>query len=123
VEEGFEAALERKKRETPLRIKIDGEAVPDMNSLNAHTLSSLYETFTPDEAFRLGGKREIHFTPRNGSRTDITGAELSALAAPCPGLRRIGSIQALNTELSARHTQRNGKQSPPLVPENLDFAE
>jgi hypothetical protein len=36
--------------------------------------------------------------------------ELSALAAQCLGVRRIGDIDTLNTELSAWDTQRNRKQ-------------
>jgi hypothetical protein len=81
-----------------------------MDNLNTHTPSSLYETFPPDEAFRLAQKLEIHFTPKHGSWLDIAEVELSALAAQCLGSRRIGSIQTLNAELSAWHTQRNQKQ-------------
>jgi hypothetical protein len=81
-----------------------------MDNLNTHTPSSLYETFTPDEAFRLARKLEIHFTPKHGSWLDIAEVELSALAAQCLGSRRIGNIQTLNVELSAWHTQRNKKQ-------------
>jgi hypothetical protein len=81
-----------------------------MDNLNTHTPSSLYETFTPDEAFRLAQKLEIHYTPKHGSWLDIAEVELSALAAQCLGSRRIGNIQSLNGELSAWHTQRNQKQ-------------
>jgi hypothetical protein len=70
----------------------------------------LYETVTPDEAFRLARKPEIPFTPKHGSWLDIAEVELSALAAQCLGSRRIGSIQTLNAQLSAWHTQRNRKQ-------------
>jgi hypothetical protein len=81
-----------------------------MDNLNTHTISSLYETFPPAEAFRLAGKLEIHFTPRHGSWLDIAEVELSALAAQCLGTRRIGDIAALNVKLSAWHTWRNQKQ-------------
>jgi hypothetical protein len=82
-----------------------------MDNLNTHALSSLYETFSPEEAFRLAQKLEIHFTPKHGSWLDIAELELSALAAQCLGTRRIGDIKTLNAELSAWHTQRNQKQT------------
>jgi hypothetical protein len=81
-----------------------------MDNLNTHTPSSRYETFSPDEAFRLTQKQEIHYTPKQGSWLDIAEVELSALAAQCLGSRRIGSIATLNAELSAWHRQRNQKQ-------------
>jgi hypothetical protein len=81
-----------------------------MDNLNTHALSSLYETFPPEEAFRLARKLEIHFTPKHGSWLDIAELELSALAAQCLGTRRISDIETLNAELSAWHTCRNQKQ-------------
>ncbi|MDR2596893.1 MAG: transposase [Treponema sp.] len=34
-----------------------------MDNLNTHKISSLYETFEPEKAFRLAQRLEIHFTP------------------------------------------------------------
>jgi hypothetical protein len=84
--------------------------VPVTDNLNTRALPSLYETFPPARAFRLTQKLEPRFTPKHGSRLDMAEAELSALAARCPGDRRIGDIDTLNTELSAWDTQRNRKQ-------------
>lgn len=81
-----------------------------MDNLNTHTISSLYETFSAKEAFRLAQKLEIHFTPKHGSWLNIAEIELSSLANQCLGLRRIPSIDALNSELSAWYMQRNTKQ-------------
>ena len=81
-----------------------------MDNLNTHTSSSLYETFSPEEVFRLAQKLEIHFTPKHGSLLDIVEVELSARATQCLGTRSIGSIAALNAELSAWYTERNQKQ-------------
>jgi hypothetical protein len=81
-----------------------------MDNLNTHAISSLYESFSPAQAFRLAQKLEIHFTPTHGSWLDIAELELSALAAQCLGTRRIGDIETLNAELSAWHTCRNRKQ-------------
>jgi hypothetical protein len=81
-----------------------------MDNLNTHTVSSLYQTFPPEEAFILAQRLEIHYTPKHGSWLNIAEIELSALAAQCLGSRRIGDIQTLNTELDAWHTRRNKNQ-------------
>ena len=81
-----------------------------VDNLNIHTISSLYETFPPEEAFRLSQRLEIHYTPKHGSWLNIAEIELSALATQCLGDRRIGDIETLNIELSAWHNQRNRTQ-------------
>jgi hypothetical protein len=81
-----------------------------MDNLNTHVISSLYEAFSPEEAFRLAQRLEIHYTPKHGSWLDIAEIELSALAAQCLGTRRIPTIETLNKELSAWETKRNDDQ-------------
>jgi hypothetical protein len=81
-----------------------------MDNLNTHTISSLYETFTPEEAFRLAQRLEIHFTPKHGSWLNIAEVELSAMTAQCLGKRRIPGINSLNEELAAWHVMRNQNQ-------------
>jgi hypothetical protein len=81
-----------------------------MDNLNTHNFSSLYETFVPEEAFRLSQKLEIHHTPKHGSWLNIAEIELSAMARQCLGKRRIADIRTLNDELSNRHTKRNYNQ-------------
>jgi len=83
-----------------------------MDNLNTHVISSFYEAFPPEEAFRLVQRLEIHYTPKHGSWLNIAEIELSALAVQCLGNRRISSIKALNKELelSAWETQRNTSQ-------------
>jgi len=80
------------------------------DNLNTHAISSLYEVFPPEEAFRLAQRLEIHFTPKHGSWLNIAECELSALAAQCLGHRRIADIETLNSELRAWHTRRNRTQ-------------
>jgi hypothetical protein len=87
-----------------------GKVVLVMDNLNTHTISSLYEAFAPEEAFRLAQRLEIHYTPRHGSWLNIAEIELSALAAQCPGTRRIPGIESLNKELSAWEARRNAGQ-------------
>jgi hypothetical protein len=37
-----------------------------MDNLNTYVISSLYETFPPEEAFRLSKCPGIHYTPKHG---------------------------------------------------------
>jgi len=81
-----------------------------MDNLNTHVISSLYEAFPPEEAFRLSQRLEIHYTPKHGSWLNIAEIELSALSTECLGTRRIPTIEALNKELSAWEIKRNSSQ-------------
>ena len=81
-----------------------------LDNLNTHTISSLYEAFSPEEAFRLAQRLELHFTPKHGSWLNIAEIELSALAVQCLGKRRIPDIDPLNAEMSVWHTERNVSQ-------------
>jgi len=113
-----EAFERRTKKDWAHRIKwvLDNQypdaekVVQVMDNLNTHVISSFYEVFPPEEAFRLAQRLEIHYTPKHGSWLNIAEIELSALAVQCLGDRRISSIEALNEELSAWETQRNVNQ-------------
>jgi hypothetical protein len=71
-----------------------------MDNLNTHGIASLYEAFTPGEAFALAQRLEIHHTPKHGSWLNIAEIELSALTRQCLD-RRINDLEILNTELTA----------------------
>ena len=93
------------------------EAYPDvdkivlvMDNLNTHTIASFYKYFSPEEAFRLSQKLEIHYTPKHGSWLDIAEIELSALSLQCLEDRRIPSISVLNDILIQWHCHRNASQ-------------
>jgi hypothetical protein len=113
-----EAFPQRTKKDWANRIKwLLDEQYPEadkivlvMDNLNTHVISSLYETFPPEEAFRLRQRLEIHYTPKHGSWLNIAECELSALAAQCLGRRHIPNLTDLNTELAAWHTERNQSQ-------------
>jgi hypothetical protein len=104
----------RTKRDWALRIRELIEVYyPDvpkvrliMDNLNTHAISSLYETFTPDIALKLAKRLEIHFTPKHGSWLNIAEIELSVMTKQCLG-RRIGTIEALQSEVSAWESKRN----------------
>ena len=81
-----------------------------MDNLNTHTVASFYKVFSPEEAFRLTQKLEIHYTPKHGSWLDIAEIELSALSLQCLENKRIPSLSALNDILSAWSTTRNSLQ-------------
>ena len=81
-----------------------------MDNLNTHTISSLYETFKPEEAFNLAQRLEIHYTPKHGSWLNIAEIELSALGRQCLGTRRIDNLDKLNSELKAWYVSRNANQ-------------
>jgi hypothetical protein len=108
----------RTKKDWALRIQwLLNEQYPEaekivlvMDNLNTHAVSSLYETFSPQEALRLAGRLEIHFTPKHGSWLNIAEIELSAMTAQCLGDRRIPDIESLNKELAAWHNRRNQSQ-------------
>jgi hypothetical protein len=102
-----EAFEHRTKKEWAHRVKwvLDNQ-YPDaekvilvMDNLNTHVISSFYEAFPPEEAFRLAQRLEIHYTPKHGSWLNIAEIELSALATQCLGNRRIPSIDKLNKEI------------------------
>jgi len=112
------ALAQRKKRDWAHQIKwLLDEQYPSqkkivlvMDNLNTHGTHSLYDTFPAQEAFRLAQRLEIHYTPKHGSWLNIAEAELSALTIQCLGDRRIPSIEALNRELYAWHSNRNASQ-------------
>ncbi len=81
-----------------------------MDNLNTHSIASFYKVFSPEEAFRLTQKLEIHYTPKHGSWLDISEIELSALTIQCLLGERIPSIDSLNEILSAWGTNRNLSQ-------------
>ena len=89
---------------------IEKKIVLVMDNLNTHSTHSLYDTFPPEEAFRLSQRLEIHYTPKHGSWLNIAEIELSAMTVQCLTKRRIPSIESLNEELSAWHTNRNTSQ-------------
>lgn len=81
-----------------------------MDNLNTHTIASFYKTFSPEEAFRLAQKLEIHHTPKHGSWLDIAEIELSALTIQCLLGERIPTIKSLNEILTSWILKRNSSQ-------------
>jgi hypothetical protein len=80
-----------------------------MDNLNTHTISSLYETFAPEQALSLAKRLEIHYTPKHGSWLNMAEIELSAMTIQCLD-RRIGSMELLQREITAWEVGRNQEQ-------------
>ena len=77
-----------------------------MDNLNVHTIGSLYETFPPEEAERLGLRLEIHSTPKHGSWLNMAEIELSALGRQCLD-RRLATLEEVQREVAAWQQERN----------------
>jgi hypothetical protein len=76
------------------------------DNLSTHHASSLYQTFSPDEAQRLVQKLEIHYTPVHGSWLNMAEIELSVLAKQCLA-EHLTSIDNLKEEVQVWVEQRN----------------
>lgn len=79
------------------------------DNLNTHNISSLYETFEPDEARRIWERIELHHTPKHGSWLDMAEIELSAFTKECLN-RRIGTIEEVKKQSEAWYVDRNERQ-------------
>jgi transposase len=77
-----------------------------MDNLNTHTPASLYEAFEPEEARRLAGKLEIHYTPKHGSWLNMAEIELSVLGRQCLD-RRVPDFETLRAEVRAWQERRD----------------
>jgi hypothetical protein len=82
-----------------------------MDNLNTHNVASLYESFAPQEARRLAGKLEIHYTPKHGSWLNIAEIEFSALSKQCLD-RRIPTAGQMREEIAAWQAARNNRGAP-----------
>jgi len=80
------------------------------DNLNTHNISSFYEAFKPETAYRLAQKFDFRYTPLHGSWLNIAECELSSLAVQALGNQRINSLDFLNEILSHWQNDRNIRQ-------------
>ena len=79
-----------------------------MDNLNTHSIASLYETFSPDEALRLAKKIEIHHTPKHGSWLNMAEIEIGVMSRQClKGY--LSNIETASRKVSAWCEDRNRK--------------
>jgi hypothetical protein len=79
-----------------------------LDNLNTHSPASLYETFPPEEAWRIAQRLEIHYTPKHGSWLNMAEGEFSILQHQCLD-RRIPTPESLRQEIAAWERERNAK--------------
>jgi len=80
------------------------------DNLNTHNISSFYEAFKPETAYRLAQKFHFRYTPLHGSWLNIAECELSSLAVQALGNHRINSLGFLNEILGHWQNDRNLRQ-------------
>jgi hypothetical protein len=77
-----------------------------MDYLNTHTTKAFYETFDKDEAERILGKIEFHYTPKHASWLNAAEIEINVMDIECTG-KRIGDMDTLVQEVAAWTQRRN----------------
>ena len=77
-----------------------------MDNLNTHSLASLYEAFTPDEARRLAERFEVHYTPKHGSWLNMAEIEIGVMSKQCLN-RRIPTKEDMVLQVKAWTCTRN----------------
>lgn len=80
------------------------------DNLNTHKPASLYEAFPAEEARRLVGRFEWHYTPRHGSWLNMAESELGVLSSQCLD-RRVPDKQTLTREVATWEGARNKKHT------------
>lgn len=80
-----------------------------LDNLNTHNESSFYETFSAEEAKRLGDKFEFIYTPPKASWLNMIEIEFSAVSRLCLD-RRIASKAELEKEVLAIAKERSEKK-------------
>lgn len=81
-----------------------------LDNLNTHTPAALYQTFAADEAHRLAGRFEFHYTPKHASWLNIAEMEWSALSREVLDAR-IPDASELARRLRAWMRRRNRERT------------
>jgi transposase len=77
-----------------------------LDNLNTHTGAALYQALAPEEARRILGRLEFHYTPKHASWPNMVEIELSVLWRRCLE-RRIPDTERLGREMGAWEQKRN----------------
>jgi hypothetical protein len=80
------------------------------DNLSTHNPGSFYQAFTPEDAFALAQRFEMHYTPTRASWLNMVEIELSVLSKQCLD-RRIGTMETLEREVLAWTDERNTKRA------------
>lgn len=77
-----------------------------MDSLNVHTIGSLYEALPPEEAARIAARLEIHCTLKHGSWLNLAEIGIGAMVRQCLR-RRIPDRETMCRQTQAWAKRRN----------------
>lgn len=80
------------------------------DNLNTHAMSSLYATFSAEEAYRLMNRLELVFTPKHGSWLNMAEPELSVMTRQCFS-DRVSNPSEAQSRITAWQTDRNKRQT------------
>lgn len=81
-----------------------------LDNLNTHKIGSLYDTFSPEEAYRLAQRLDLRYTPKHGSWLNIAEIELSVYKRQCLP-ERIPDIETMRQLTKSWNEDRNTSQN------------
>ena len=77
-----------------------------MDNLSTHKEKAFYQAFDRDEAERITGRIEFHYTPKHASWLNAAEIEIGVMDTECTD-RRIGDVETLTREVAAWSRRRN----------------
>lgn len=80
------------------------------DNLNTHTAGALYDTFPPEQAWRIFSRLEFHSTPKHGSWLNQAEIEISIFERGCLS-RPVPNTTALKQRVLALETERNERRA------------
>lgn len=81
-----------------------------LDNLSTHKEKWLFEVFGKEEAEKILGKIEFHYTPKHGSWLNMAEIEIGVMETECLG-RRIPDKEILQKELIAWENRRNEREA------------
>ncbi len=78
------------------------------DNLNTHTVGSFYRSLPAEQAFALGQRFELHYTPKKASWLNMAELEISVIVRQCLG-RRIESQAVMAAEVGQLVKERNAQ--------------
>ena len=78
------------------------------DNLNTHTVGSFYRSLPAEQAFALGQRFELHYTPKKASWLNMAELEISVIVRQCLG-RRIESQAVMTAEVGQLVKERNAQ--------------
>jgi transposase len=81
-----------------------------LDNLSAHSAGALYQAFAPEEARRILGRLEFHFTPKHASWLNMVEIEIGVMVKQCLD-RRIPDKATLVSEIASWQRRRNAERA------------